>query len=310
MEEESEMKQSEAEIGRVRPSSEKENTEEDKEVISVEVVRAFVKGCIVFASIKVIEKERKKHIRAFGERKQWSSKKGYFFSPTLDPNVEAMKGEKGEDDPAATPPISEDSKSDEGDNEEGNNEVEEDFNLVGPMQSTNSVSIHDLYGDTTMSPIQMYSTHLGSNKGGGSEIEGDQENFWKVIDRVFRAPKSKAYIQPEIVVEEEIKKVVKVYVEPRIKYQWQERITWLDEIIKIANDNYGGSDGGFSREIPTLIKSSKVYRADIVTDSQKRGTSWSAKRLQSAVEFEKKIFDPDVTLQSVQAKLFKTGTDA
>lgn len=111
-------------------------------------------------------------------------------------------------------------------------------------------------------------------------------------------------------VEEEIKKVAKVYVEPRIKYQWQERITWLDEIIKIANDNYGGSDGGFSREMPTLIKSSKVYRADIVTDSQKRGASWSAKRLQSAIEFEKKIFDPDVTLQSVQTKLFKTGTDA
>lgn len=153
---------------------------------SQEVVRAFVKGCIVFASIKVIEKERKKHIGAFGERKQWSSKKGYFFSPTLDPNVEAMKGEKGEKDPAATPPISEDSKSDEGDNEEGNNEEEKDFNLVGPMQSTNSVSIYDLYGDTTMSPIQMYSTHSGSNKGGGSEIEGDQEVRPIIVRRFLR----------------------------------------------------------------------------------------------------------------------------
>ena len=113
----------------------------------------------------------------------------------------------------------------------------------------------------------------------------------------------------QIAVEEEIKKVAKVYVEPRIKYQWQERITWLDEIIKMANDNYGGSDGGFARDIPSLVSKSTQRRAD-AKDSQKRGEPWSKKRLQSAIEFEKTIFDPDETLESVKSKLFKTGTDA
>ncbi|GMH76453.1 hypothetical protein TrST_g1979 [Triparma strigata] len=273
-----------------------------------EVVRAFVKGCIVFASIKVIEKERKRHIGAFGERKQWSSKRGYFYAETLDPKVEIMKSNVVEDvsddpNPASTPPVSEDSKSDGGDVNS-----DDDFdNLVVPMQSTHSVSINELYGDNTLSPIQMYSTHSDSKPKAGP-VEG-QENFWKVIGRVFRAAPSKEVEKEEIAVEEEIKKVAKVYVEPRIKYQWQERITWLDEIIKMANDNYGGSDGGFARDIPSLVSKSTQRRAD-AKDSQKRGEPWSKKRLQSAIEFEKTIFDPDETLESVKSKLFKTGTDA
>ena len=43
--------------------------------VAGELGRSFVKGCIVFAVINVLEKEKRAHIQTFEERKRWSSRK-------------------------------------------------------------------------------------------------------------------------------------------------------------------------------------------------------------------------------------------
>ena len=161
------------------------------------VHRVAAASWVYVVSFLIADLRRKRHIGAFGERKQWSSKRGYFYAETLDPKVEIMKSNVVEDvsddpNPASTPPVSEDSKSDGGDVNS-----DDDFdNLVVPMQSTHSVSINELYGDNTLSPIQMYSTHSDSKPKAGP-VEG-QENFWKVIGRVFRAAPSKEVEKEEV----------------------------------------------------------------------------------------------------------------
>ena len=157
-----------------------------------QLIRSFVKGCLVFACIKVIERDAKAHVPAFGERVNWSSGRGHFLAPTLDKPLgdDAIdEGGEGGNPNASTPPLSDDDDL--------------DF-TIAPQRSMNSVSINDLYaGSGELSPIKNLSFHDSKRSG---EIDG-QENFWNVIGRVFRAPPSKAYKQPEIVVEEEVRRL-------------------------------------------------------------------------------------------------------
>ena len=190
-----------------------------------------------------------------------------------------------------------------------------DLYKVGGREEATNVCCHRTITNKPflLAPSQASSPLSPSHSIGGnseyshrSDIEG-QENFWAVVGRVFRPNKSKEVVKEEIVLEEEVPIVERVIVERRIGYTWVERRTWLDEAIKISNDNYGGGDGGVGGPVPDLIKDVKIHRKDLLDDGRKEGWSWSKKRIESARKFGGGIMNADEVLDVIKGKLFKKG---
>jgi hypothetical protein len=157
------------------------------------MVKSFVKGCIVFACINVLEKEKAKHLAAFGERKAWSSA-GSKFKLSIDVG--------GGD--------TEDEEDTEG---EG---IEDIFNSAS-LKRESTMSLDDIYNPAPMSPLNAHLVSGPLDSPSMRSQEG-QENFWAVVERVFHTKPKKAEEVEEIVVEEEVVRVKRIIVEPRIKY--------------------------------------------------------------------------------------------
>jgi hypothetical protein len=251
---------------------------EDEAMGKDDLIRSFVKSVVVLGAIKVIRANQREYVPAFSDKKPW--------------NGERCRGESVEvvEDEAATSPVVGDGK----------------FNLppldVDAPDSTASLS--NLYRTASFSPVHSIRGEGSEFSFNRSEIEG-QENFWSVVGRVFRPNKSKEVVEEEVVLEEEVPKVERVVVEKRIGLTWVERRTWIDNVIKISNDNYGGGDGGVGGPVPNLIEDVKVCRPDLLDDQRKEGQSWSRKRIDSARRFDKKIMNADDVLEEIKGKLFK-----
>jgi len=190
-----------------------------------ELIRGFVKTAVVLGCIKVIQAKRREYVPSFSDKKVWKG-------------AEEVKEE-----------VKEEGK-DEGKEENG----KIDLSIIVDVDAPNStVSLKDLYRAASFSPVHSVRAE-DSEFSHRSEIEG-QENFWSVVGRVFRPNKSKEVVKDEVILEEVVPEVKKVIVEKRIGYSWVERRTWIDEIIKISNDNYGGGDGGTATKLGPLVAS-------------------------------------------------------
>jgi hypothetical protein len=246
-----------------------------------ELIRSFVTSVVVLGAIKVIRAKQREYVPAFSDKKPW--------------NGERRRGESIEVEDDTTPPVS--SSDNVGDGKLTLPPLE-----VDAPDSTASLS--NLYRTASFSPVHSIRGEESEFSFNRSEIEG-QENFWSVVGRVFRPNKSKEVEEKEIILEKEVPKVEQVFVEKRIGFTWVERRTWLDEAIKISNDNYGGGDGGVGGPVPNLIKDVKVCRPDLLDDKRKEGLSWSGKRIESARKFDKRIMNADNVLKEIKGKLFK-----
>ena len=116
-----------------------------------------------------------------------------------------------------------------------------------------------------------------------------QENIWSQVERVFRnkhvplvVPSPPPPAVPQVVEEPPGRKV------PRVKWKWTERVTWLDEIIRVSNANYGGGDGG-GQEVgggKEKGQGRKGRKDGQDNDFKKFGEPWAKKRIGLAATFE------------------------
>ena len=257
--------------------------------------RNFVKGCIVFAAVNVLEKEKRHHLAAFGEREAWSSA----AELTIDVGGEGGGG-GGEDAPEPGAVGSVNDMFSVG-------SVNDIFSLgSGDNNSPNSPTLAGIYNPFPVSPVH---SRMGGNldSPGSASIRSQegQENFWAVVERVFLVKPKPVDEVPEVVVTEETVKPRRVYVEPRIKYTWQERTTWIDDAIKVSNDNYAGGDGGAGSALPDLLRKTAGVPTVPVKDFKKRGEAWAGRRMRIAAGFGKLLKDSEESRRTVQLKLFK-----
>jgi len=188
----------------------------------------------------------------------------------------------------------------------GHNGLDDVFN-TSSMYRESTMSLDDMYNPAPPSPIHARLSALESPSMASIRSAEGQENFWAVVERVFYVKPSKQKVEVVVEIEEEVAVVRKVIVEPRVKYTWVERRTWLDEMIKISHDNYGGGDGGVGGEMPDLLAEGGgggVKRVQ-VKDFKKRGEAWARKRIRIATGFGRLLADGDRTLDVVKIKLFK-----
>ena len=215
-----------------------------------EFVRGYVRGCILFG------------VRRATDRLQMQR-----HTPFEDPAEREDGGWRRQDSAGGEGPVF---KPDDDDDDV-------------PFNANNSVyssTLEELFSSVS-SPIKVEQSTLSID---------EQESFWSVVERAFFVVPKKPPLPPPPIVDEEPPPPEKVPVVPRVKLAWKERITWLDEVIKLHNDNYGGGEGqgGDGGELRMLSQNSglnQYKRPPAEPDWLKRGTPWADKRVKNAKEF-------------------------
>jgi hypothetical protein len=250
-----------------------------------EIAQNFVRGCIVFACVNVLERERRQHVKSFSERQTWSSKK-----PAL--GLEAEFNEEADLPQNSVP-----------------HDLDDIF-AAGSLHRSSTMSLDDLYSaagppSPIHSRLRAMETSQNFHSPGSVRSGEDGENFWSVVERVFFVQKPKDEVVVEEVVEEVVVPRKKKAVEERVKWEWRDKVTWVDDAIKISTSNYGGGEGpGVGVPAAELKVGGEVKHVQ-TKDFKKRGEAWSRKRLSLARTFAALVGDGDATLGRVQERLFR-----